>query len=200
MSQIEIVAAVFGFLCVALYIARSDWSWPTGLVQVLLYISVFWQAKLYADMILHCLYVVLQIYGWWAWASARRTDVSQPTIRPRQLGLRGHVLCLAITTAQTLLFASLLSRWTDAQSPLADSFVASASLVAQCLLAWRYIENWGYWLAVNTVGVCLFASRGLIPTAILYGLFWGMAIVGFWSWYVVMRQPATPRRYEVDCP
>jgi nicotinamide mononucleotide transporter PnuC len=129
MSQIEIVAAIFGFLCVALYIARSDWSWPTGFVQVLLYISVFWQAKLYADMILHCVYVVLQIYGWWAWASARRTDVSQPTIRPRQLGLRGHVLCLAITAVQTLLFAFMLSRWTDAQSPYADSFVASASLV-----------------------------------------------------------------------
>ncbi len=199
MSQIEIVAAIFGFLCVALYIARSDWSWPTGLIQVLLYIVVFWQAKLYADMILHGIYVVLQVYGWWAWVSARRKDASHAKIQPRTLTWRGHMLCLAITTGQTLLFTSLLSRWTDAQSPLADSFVASASLVAQCLLAWRYIENWGYWLAVNTVGVCLFASRGLVPTTILYVLFWGMAVVGFWSWYAVLRGQPDPCQAGIEC-
>jgi nicotinamide mononucleotide transporter len=39
--------------------------WPTGLVQVLLFIFVFYQVKLYSDLILHVVYVGMQIYGWW---------------------------------------------------------------------------------------------------------------------------------------
>lgn len=184
MSLIEIVAAVFGFFCVALYIARNALSWPVGLVQVVLYIWVFWQAKLYADMILHCIYVVLQIYGWWAWSNSRSVESdAEGIIQVRTLGAQGHLGCLAATVVMTFLFASALSNWTDAQSPLADSFVAAASLVGQCLLALRYIENWGYWIAVNSVGVFLFASRGLIPTSILYCLFWVMAWIGLWTWY-----------------
>ena len=67
MNLIEALATIFGLLCVWLTTRQNVWCWPTGLVQVFLYIFVFYDAKLYSDMILHIIYVVMQIYGWYHW-------------------------------------------------------------------------------------------------------------------------------------
>ncbi len=185
MSTIEWIAAVFGFLCVWFYIQRNPWSWPTGLVQVALLIRVFYEAKLYADMGLHLVYVVLQIYGWWEWSRSQNPIVEdQPASRilVRTMPLYGWVIASAVSLLLTVLFASLLTRYTDATYPLIDSLIAAVSLVAQTLLAWRYLENWLLWIFVDILGIGLFAVKGLTPTAILYALFLIMAITGYVQW------------------
>lgn len=186
MTILEIIAAVFGFLCVWFYIVRSVWSWPTGLVQVLLLIAVFYHAKLYADMALHVIYVGLQIFGWVAWQKSLRIKQSGTAeterVVVRSLNLSGIIACILVTILLTIAFSSVLLLWTDAELPIADSFVAAASLVAQYLLATRYLENWIFWIVVDTVGVGLFAYKELYPTAILYALFWVMAIAGLVVW------------------
>lgn len=189
---IEYTAAAFGIGCVYLFIVRNIWSWPTGLVQVVLYIAVFWQAKLYADMILHFFYVGLQLYGWRAWAVASRPQhrISEvQDLSVRRLTGQEVAMYLAAVGVMTFSFAWILQTWTDAQSTVADSFVAAASLVAQFLLARRIVENWVIWLAVDTVGVGLFWNRGLVPTAILYALFWVMALIGLLKWLQALKQP-----------
>ena len=72
MNWTEAVAVVFGAAAVALTIRQSLWCWPLGLVQVALYVYVFYQARLYSDMVLHVIYVVLQVYGWYRWRSGER--------------------------------------------------------------------------------------------------------------------------------
>lgn len=241
MTVLEIIASVFGFLCVWFCIVRNVWSWPTGLVQVILFIAVFYQAKLYADMALHVVYVGMQIFGWIAWLKSprsilpneprgssnsnfrvarpealrksrklrsthalRRHRVCHPkSINPkikvgrstsaeslvvRSLSLRGIATSILATVLLTVVFSLSLIHWTDAELPIADSFVAAASLVAQFLLATRYLENWIYWIVIDTVGVGLFAYKELYPTAILYALFWAMAIVGFVHWLQAFRR------------
>ncbi|MCU0721217.1 MAG: nicotinamide riboside transporter PnuC [Pirellula sp.] len=216
MSLIEIVAAIFGFLSVWFYIFRNPASWPTGLVQVLLLWSVFWNAKLYADFGLHVLYAILQIYGWWAWLKVRRTDDSakgditerssfadsspydasskstdsstQDEVRVRSLSQAGLVGCILAVPILTSIFAGLLIRYTDATLPIWDSLIAAASIIAQCLLAARYVENWRFWIAVDIVGIGLFAYKELYPTAVLYILFLVMAIWGDIAWRKSLRQ------------
>jgi nicotinamide mononucleotide transporter len=192
MTSLEIVAAIAGFLCVYFYIVRNVWSWPMGLVQVILLIAVFLHAKLYADMVLHVLYVVLQFYGWWAWHHSNRVvSNSMPRederVELRSLTLRGNAIAIASTATMTIVFTYALTQWTNAELPMPDSFVAAASLVAQFLLAGRYIENWLYWIVVDTVGIGLFAYKELYPTAILYGFFWLMAVIGFVTWRRSLR-------------
>lgn len=74
MSEIEIIATIFGVICVWLTIKQHIACWPIGLVQVFLYIFVFYQAKLYADMVLHVIYVLLSIYGWYHWSENKTND------------------------------------------------------------------------------------------------------------------------------
>lgn len=49
----EIAATAFGSLCVWLTVHQNIWCWPAGLVQVVLFIFIFHQVKLYSDLVLH---------------------------------------------------------------------------------------------------------------------------------------------------
>src|SRR6478609_5821917 len=67
MSLLELFAAAVGALSVWLSVRQNIWSWPTAIVNVVLYTIVFYDAKLYADMGLQVIYAVLSIYGWYEW-------------------------------------------------------------------------------------------------------------------------------------
>jgi nicotinamide mononucleotide transporter len=78
--------------------------------------------------------------------------------------------------------SALLVRFTDAAAPLADSVVLAFSVIAQGLLMGRRIETWPCWLAVNTIAIPLFYSRGLWLTAGLYAVYWVNAVIALRVW------------------
>ena len=61
MTPLELLAAVTGAISVWLSVRQNIWSWPTAIVNVVLYAVVFWDAKLYADMGLQVVYAILSV-------------------------------------------------------------------------------------------------------------------------------------------
>ena len=57
-------------LAVWLTTRQNRWCWPIGLAMVLIYAWIFFEVKLYSDMLLQVVYAVLQLYGWWQWTRA----------------------------------------------------------------------------------------------------------------------------------
>lgn len=141
MSWVELTATVFGFLCVLFTIRRSVWCWPTGLVQVSLFIIVFYDAKLYSDLLLHVVYVLLQFYGWYCWT---RKDACDESLIVRSLPMQWVGGWIIATVAGTMVLGWAMARWTDASLPYPDAFTTTASLVAQLMLARRYVQNWAF--------------------------------------------------------
>jgi len=49
-----------------------------------------------------------------------------------------------------------MANWTDAALPYPDATVTVLSVIAQTLLARRFIENWVLWIIVDVIaiGVC----------------------------------------------
>src|ERR1700757_928645 len=74
MGALEIVAAILGVINVFLVVRRSTWNYPFGIATVALYFFVFGHAKLYSDALLQVFFLVIQIYGWWAWYHAEHVD------------------------------------------------------------------------------------------------------------------------------
>lgn len=71
MSQLEWLAAALVLTNVALVALRSVWNYPFALAAVTLYAFVFFEAKLYSDMLLQGFFFALNLYGWAAWMRAR---------------------------------------------------------------------------------------------------------------------------------
>ena len=75
-----------------------------------------------------------------------------------------------------------LLKFTTTDVPWWDAFPTALSIVATVLLGRKYIENWPLWIAVNIVGMALFAYKGLWLTVGLYGVFAVMAAMGWRAW------------------
>lgn len=192
MFWIELVATIFGFLCVVLTIRRNIWCWPVGLVQVLLFIVVFYNAKLYSDLGLHVIYVGLQFYGWYCWTHKTGSQMQEPAdnsdeILPvTSLSALDLGAWIAVTATGTFVLGYLMQTYTDAAVPFGDAFTTVASLVAQYLLARKKLESWVFWIAVDVIAIGIYYYKDLIPTSILYTAFLGLAIIGYFTWLKTM--------------
>lgn len=179
MSPIEIAAFVTGVASVWLAARQHIWNWPVGIVNVALYAALFWQVRLYADAGLQVVYLVLAVYGWWAWlyGGAQHTP-----LRVRRVPLR---VFIAACTAGALFAAGVglaLARYTDAAIPLIDSALTGASLVAQYLMTRKYLECWPVWVATDIAYVVVFIVRDLHLTAVMYAIFTGLAVYAWRAW------------------
>lgn len=180
MSWIEALAAMLGVITVVLVVRRSLWNYPFGIVMVSLYFFVFLEAKLYSDALLQIFFLLVQIYGWWAWSRAARLEDSGIQVGVLTLAQRwrwGGAIALAAA-----LWGSAMAALTDAAAPFADGGVAIASVGAQLLQSLRRVESWWLWIGVDIVAIPLFLSRGLLLTAGFYALFLALAVAGLFEW------------------
>ncbi len=67
MDPLEISGAVIGIVGVWLMIRQRVSAWPVGLVQVVLYAWIFFQARVYSSALLQGVFFVILLYGWWLW-------------------------------------------------------------------------------------------------------------------------------------
>jgi len=67
---LEIFGAVTGIVYVILEIRRNILLWPLGIVTSAVYMVVFGDNGFYAGMVLQGYYVIISVYGWYAWHRA----------------------------------------------------------------------------------------------------------------------------------
>jgi len=179
MSSLELFAAALGALSVYLSVRQNIWSWPTAIVNVVVYALVFYRARLYADMGLQVIYALLSLYGWYQWLYGGENDTELQVSRTTpQLGGRLAVIGLAGAGALGL----LLRGATDAALPFMDSFLSSTSLVAQWMMTRKKVENWLVWIGVDVLYVGMFTYKHLYITAVLYLVFLVLALRGWIDW------------------
>lgn len=186
-STLEIAANAVTALSIILAGRNSIHTWWIGIAGCTLFAALFFQTQLYADVTLQIFFVGSSVWGWMQWAGGRNRDALPIADVPKPQFL----IALAIGIVVGSLYAMLLKKFTDAFAPLVDSAVLVLSVIAQWLLMTRRLQNWPVWIAVNTLAVPLFASRGLYVTAALYAGFWVNAWFAWWNWRRLMRaQPS----------
>lgn len=179
MNLLELLGVITGIINVWLTARANVWCWPVGIINVIVYFVVFFEAKLYADMWLQAVYLMLTGYGWYEWlrGGAEQTEREISSAPKWEL-----IIVSALGVIAWISMWRFLHTFTDAALPLADSFLTAASLVATWLMARKFIENWIVWIVADTLYVGMFLYKELFPTAILYAVFTMLAVYGLWSW------------------
>ncbi|MBA3341978.1 MAG: nicotinamide mononucleotide transporter [Gemmatimonadaceae bacterium] len=178
-NELEIVAAVFGVISVFLSVRQNIWSWPTAIVNVGLYSVVFYHSRLYADMGLQVVYVVLSVYGWYQWLYGGKNRTELPVTRTTP---KVAAILFGAVLISTMLIGTFLHRGTDAALPYIDSTTTSVSLAAQWMMTRKLLENWLVWVAVDIVYIWMFINRSLYVTAGLYAVFLVLSATGWFQW------------------
>lgn len=180
MNWLELIAALLGVVSVWMVVRRQIWAFPIGIVMVILYAFIFYQAKFYADMALQGVYVVMQAQGWYVWAHSARADDDR--IQVRRLNATQWLLTAALIIAGTLAAGYFLQQHTDASLPYIDAFTTAVSLLAQWWMNTKYLENWLLWIAVDAVYLFQYSYKELYLTTGLYAVFLVLAVMGYREW------------------
>ena len=186
-----IAGLIFGLLAVYFLIKRSIWTWPFGILCVLVSFVVFWHARLYGDFLLHIFFLIFNIYGWLYWVRGRTQTNS--AIQVSHSSVRAIALLLAITLAGIWGFARLLIAIPDIFDgieppalPYWDSTTSMLSITGMWLTARKKIDNWYYWFVVDILSTGIYLYKELYFYALLYLIYVGMAVAGYLSWRKTM--------------
>jgi len=178
---IEIFGVVTGIIYVILEVRQNRLLWPLGLFTSAAYVYIFFTGKFYADMGLQVYYVLISIYGWYFWsrggAKTEKGELPVVRINRRQLVL----LFLTFGFSWAAIYF-ILDRYTDSTVPLGDSFTTALAIVATWMLTRKIIEQWFLWIIANVVSIGLYIYKGLYPTVILYAVYAGMSVYGYFEW------------------
>lgn len=188
MSNLEIIAVLVNVLGVWLTARRTPWCWPVGVVAVLLYVWIFYDVKLYSDMLLQVLFAFLQGYGWWRWRTGR---VAEGKVRIEPLHPRLAIISLVAGAVLSVLLGTAMAHFTDAAVPWLDATLTGYSLVASYWAARKFVASWWLWIGLDAVYTGLYYYKDLPLTAVLYAGFILLAIYGLRAWqYDLRQQPA----------
>lgn len=204
MSPLEIIGFVFGVAGVWLTIKENLWCFPVGLINVIVSSFLFFDQKLYADVLQQIVYVVLLGYGWYEWTrkisktqskeKVKSEELEQGSLKSEIRNPKSEILyitsssprllfnCIFIIVASTYILGTLLKWYTDASVPYWDALATSMSFTAQFLVARKKIENWMLWMDVNILYVGIYIYKGLYLYSVLFAIYFVMAVVGYLKW------------------
>lgn len=184
-SCAELVGFIAGVLNVWLVTRENIWSWPVGIINAAFYIVVFARDGLYSDTGLQGVYLLLSIYGWWQWhqgTPARQDAAARTPLVVTRVRASLVLPLVGIAVVLWLGLAAITSRIPNSTLPWFDAALVASSLVAQWMMTKKLRECWWVWIVVDAAYVGLFIIRGLHLTAVLYFIFFLLAILGLVQW------------------
>ena len=187
LSLLELLAVLLAVAYLILAIRQNIWCWYCAAVSTAVYVYLFLDAKLYMESLLNIFYFAMAIYGWYVWRSGRAGNAELPvSVWKRSI----HGLALLAIAAVSLTTGFLLERFTDAAFPYIDSMTTWGAIWATFLVARKVLENWWYWLVIDTVSVFIYWSRDLQLTSFLFVIYVVLVPVGILSWTRSYREQA----------
>lgn len=184
-TPLELISFLLAIVNVLFNIRQVHWAWLFAIVSSALYGVVFFEAKLYGDMGLQLVFIVVSAWGWclW-WRDARQVRVQnvQTGVQSATLSRVGYVISILAWLSGFAVLAWFLKSYTDTDVPHADGFLTAGSLLGQVLLSRKKIENWLVWIVVDVLYVGLYVHKNLILTAVLYAVFVVLAVAGWRVW------------------
>lgn len=181
----EAAGLVFGLVCVWLLIRQNIWTWPAGIVYVLVSFVVFYEARLYADLALHVVFLGLNLYGWYYWLrGGPRSDDDLPVTTTPRVRLAA---VLALSALGIGVCGWLLASYTDAALPYWDSTTSVLSIAAIWLQARKKLESWVLWLVVDVLATGIYVYKEIYFYALLYLIYIGLAVAGYAAWRRTMQ-------------
>ena len=201
MSYLEFFGTLAGALAIWLSAKAIVWSWPIGIINVVLFFFLFYQVQLYPDMFLQVFFFVTNLMGWWRWThpgkfeADRKAELRVSHMRPRQfvlivlLGLTGTFLFGSFAENIHEFFPRLFSK--PSAFPYLDSFVTVVSVITTFLMINKKIESWILWILVDAIATYMYFVKGIRFVALEYLAFCFIAAFGLWNWMREYRSYAT---------
>ena len=179
MASPEIVAVVLAIAYLLLAAREHIACWACAFISSAIYTFVFWDVSLLMESMLNIFYAVMAVVGWYEW---RYGDSKHGGLSIGRLAYWQHICIILGALVLAGLNGWLMQRFTSAAWPFLDAFTTWASVLTTFLVMWKILENWLYWLVIDSISIYLYLDRGLYLTALLFAVYLVIAIFGYLHW------------------
>lgn len=188
MSGWEITAALMGVAYILLAAKESQWCWLFAFLSTLIYTALFWEGQLPMQALLNFYYMGMAIYGFWLW---RKHGTQTDTLQISRWRWGQHFIFIAVGVVISALVSLYLQKTGQSQSPVLDAYTTVFSVMNTWLIAKKILENWLYWVVIDSAATVLYVQTGYYATSALFVLNTVLAVAGFISWVKLYRKQPT---------
>ena len=195
MSIWEVIAVILGVAYLVLAMRQNILCWYAAFGSTAIFSWLFWDVSLLMESGLNVYYLIMAIYGWWVWrgnAQPAKKNVEKTlvinTVEIKTWSLSRHALIIIGVVLVSLATGYGLEKNTSAALPYLDSFTTWGAVITTYMVAQKVLENWLYWLVIDTVAIYLYIDRELYLTALLMAVYVVLAVLGWFMWLKEYRQ------------
>lgn len=180
MEIIEIIGFLFAVSGIYYSAKRKLIYWPLSIISSSAYMFFFYEINLYADSLLQIFFILSSIFGWYSWN--KNLEENSDKLIINSLNKKQLLQILGIILSTGIFIGFLFKKFSNADYAYYDSILFSASVISTILSAKAYLENWYFWIVINSAYIVLYISKDAHLTAILYLILIVLAIFGLRDW------------------
>lgn len=168
MSYWEIIAALLSIFYISLAIKQNIWCWIAAFFSTLIYSILFFDATLLMSSFLNAYYLIMAIYGWYSWKI--RNDYKDSNLKISTLNLSVNAKIIVVLSIISIVLGYYMTNYTNASYAYLDSTITIFSLVATYMMTKKILDNWIYWIIIDSAAIYLYFKKEFYVTSILYNL------------------------------
>ena len=181
----EVVAVVFGIAYVLLAAKESLWAWFFAFFGTLIYTILFWDGALLSSALLNFYYMIMAVYGFVLW---RGGGDNSEELAITSWSFSKNITVILLGIIVSVVVGYLSATYTPAKFAYLDAFVMIFSVIATWMLANKVLENWLFWIVIDSAAVVLYWKSGYLATIVLFTFYIILAVYGHLSWRKVFNE------------
>ena len=180
---IGMVCGIAGVICVVLTAKGKISSYLFNFIQMITYMIICWDAKLFLEFGEQVFYFVACIFGVFLCKKNMATnDDGTEQVLAKKFKPWHWVVTIIVTVVTTVLLGTFGNTILGSTLPYLDAFTVALAVIAQLLMVWRYREQWAIWIVINISSLVMFVMLQQWSMVAMYIAWTVNAIYGWVNW------------------
>ena len=154
-SILSLISGISGIFAVVLCAERKMSFWIFAWIQLITYLILAWDQKLWGEVGENIFYGITMIGGMFIWNKYKEGD----KVKSRSLS-KNYFEFIKITCAIGILLLWYGLKCTNDTQPFMDSISTVPAIIAQILMITAYKEQWYFWLIIDIASIYMWAIAG----------------------------------------
>ena len=181
MTSWEMVAVFLSVTYLLLAIKQNLWCWVAAFISTLIYTVLFFDASLLMDSALNMFYLVMAIYGWYSWKYGNGINKNEE-LEITTYGLNKNLKIIGVLIIVSLILGYIMANYTSADFAYLDTFATVFAVFTTYTLTKKVLENWLYWIVIDSVSIYIYINKGFYLTAVLFAFYTVLAFIAYNNW------------------
>jgi nicotinamide mononucleotide transporter len=188
---IGMVCGIAGVICVVLTAKGKISSYLFNFIQMITYMIICWDAKLFLEFGEQVFYFITCIFGVFLWKkNMKKNEDGTEQVIAKKFKPWHWIATIVITAVTTVLLGMFGNDILGSTLPYLDAFTVSLAVIAQLLMVWRYREQWAMWVAIDVASLVMFVMLADWAMVAMYTSWLINAFYGWYNWTKLNKQCA----------